>query len=97
MCQECRGAGRFPDRIDWQRQTSPLFCLVDNELNYENENNSVNGIRNKEAELGRCSVERQDTPDLHPATVTKTKIETKNEEEKETKIRKPLERLEHGL
>ena len=41
--------------------------------NYENENNSVNGIRTTEAVLGRCSVERQDTPDRHPATVTKTK------------------------
>ena len=44
--------------------------------NYENESNSVNGIRNTEAVLGRCSVERQDTPDRHPATVTKTKTET---------------------
>ena len=44
---------------------------------YENENNSVNGIRNTEAALGRCSVERHDTPDRHPATVTKTTKETK--------------------
>ena len=64
--------------------------------NYENENNSVNGIRNTEAALGRCSVERQDTPDRHPATVTKTKKKQK-EGETEIKIRKLLERLEHGM
>ena len=58
--------------------------------------NSVNGICNTEAALGRCSVERQNTPNRHPATVTKIKME-KNDEEKETKIRKSLERLEHGM
>ena len=45
--------------------------------NYENEKNSVYGNRNTEAALGRCSVQRQDTPDRHPAVVTKIKIETK--------------------
>ena len=56
--------------------------------NYENENNSVNGIRITEAALGRCSVERQDTPDRHPATVTKIKMETKRGGKSKKIIRK---------
>ena len=61
--------------------------------NYENENNRVNGIRNTEAAFGRCSVERQDTPDRHPATVTKTKTETKRggKRNKNKKIAKKIE------
>ena len=47
-------------------------------------NLSINGIRNTETALGRCSVERQDTLDCHPATVTKTKIDRKRAR-KETK------------
>ena len=45
--------------------------------NYENENNRSNGIHNMVAMLGRCNVERQDTPNHHQATVTKRKRKTK--------------------
>ena len=58
--------------------------------------NSVNGIRNTEVALGRCNIERQNTLDCHPGTVTKTKIERKKGGN-EAKIRKLLERLEHEM
>ena len=64
--------------------------------NYENENNSVNAIRNTGTTLCMRSVERQNTQTVIKLLSQKEKENQKGEEIKEN-INKSLEGLEHGM